>query len=552
MSDFRVKLLALTAFGTLFAGLSFGQVNCTNAGAGTPVLNTGAPILVRAESEADLVSDPTITCTGSNVVANGQLTVFTSLPVTSKAIPPIAGLGSGNSEALLTVTPVAPSAGAAVTYQGTVSGSVVTFSAVAFPANFTARISNIRVNASGSAVGSTPVAITESIFAGTNGLATYNASTTVGFALKALANPGFLTNAAGIPLITNIAACTGNSAAFVAPGLNFTVLVGETFGGFFKTQTGIDSGTGAIVVQNGEQGSLQNAANAGIGTASSATNISITYGNVPAAATIYVPTTITYTPAGGSPAQLSLTPAATAATSPAGIPLLPAASGAYAFGGYAAFSAASGSVTVTYTVTLSSAAQIENFQVPTYVTVAANAAAAQGPITVLEAFSPAAALVGLPSSIPIFAPPTNTALNGPTVTLCQTSILFPFVTNQLGFDTGIVLTNASTDNLGAAGRSVAAAQAGTCNLSFYGAGAPTPATGVADPGGNLPTASTHAFLLSAVAPGFQGYMIAQCPFQWAHGFGFLAYNLTQANGAVEGFIAPVLARGSTAPEAVSF
>src|SRR5262249_17760836 len=115
-----------------------------------------------------------------------------------------------------------------------------------------------------------------------------------------------------------------------------------------------------------------------------------------------------------------------------------------------------------------------------------------------------------------------------------------FVTNQLGFDTGLVVANTSTDNLGVAGKSVATAQSGTCTLSFYGAGAPTPASGVADPGGSTASGTTHAFLLSSVAPGFQGYMIASCPFQYAHGFAFLAYNLTQNNGVVEGYIAEVL------------
>jgi len=549
MSDFRVKLLALTAFGTLFAGMSYGQaISCPGV---APTINPSSPILVRAESEADLVSDVSFSCPSSGLVTNGQLTVFLSLPVTSKAVTGLTTTGSfianGNSEALLSITDVG--AGGTIVYQGTVAGSVVTFNNVKFPANFTATISNIRVNASGAAVGSTPVAITETIFAGTNGLATYTpAAQTVGYALKSLANPALTVNAFNLPAITNIAACTGNSAAIFAPAVNFTVLIGETFGGFFKTQTG------GGVIQNGEQGSMQNGASSAIGTAASGTQISLTFGNVPSAATVYLPTSITYTPAGGVPTTLTIAPVQNAVTT-GGASLIPLtttyAGNTYTFGGFAGFTPSSGSITVTYLVTASSQAQIETFAVPVYVAVAANAAAPQGAITVLEAYAPATAITGLASSIPVFAPTTNTAINAATVTTCQTSLLYPFVTNQLGFDTGVVIANTSTDNLGTGGASIARAQAGTCTLSFYGTGAPTPATGVADPGGNLPTASTHAFLLSSVAPGFQGYMIAQCPFQFAHGFGFLAYNLTQNNGAVEGYIAEVLGTRNSATQTAS-
>jgi hypothetical protein len=123
--------------------------------------------------------------------------------------------------------------------------------------------------------------------------------------------------------------------------------------------------------------------------------------------------------------------------------------------------------------------------------------------------------------------------------------LFPFVTNQQGFDTGIVLANTSTDNLSTipGTTSVARPQAGTCTLSFYGAGAPNPSTGINDPQGNSPTAGTHAFLLSSVAPGFQGYAIASCPFLYAHGFAFLASGLGSPAGVVQGYLAEVLAPG---------
>jgi hypothetical protein len=220
----------------------------------------------------------------------------------------------------------------------------------------------------------------------------------------------------------------------------------------------------------------------------------------------------------------------------------------------------SNTVTIPYTVTASGAFGPQIFPVPVIMQFAANSAAAQTAVTVAVSYGPAAAaLSGPASTVPTFLAGTATTVNGSTISICQTSLLYPFVTNQLGFDTGIVIANTSTDNLATGGKSIAAAQAGTCTLSFYGAGAPTPATGVADPGGSTASGTTHAFLLSAVAPGFQGYMIATCPFQFGHGFGFLAYNLTQNNGAVEGYLAEVMLRApvigapaSTGAEGITF
>ena len=158
-----------------------------------------------------------------------------------------------------------------------------------------------------------------------------------------------------------------------------------------------------------------------------------------------------------------------------------------------------------------------------------------------------------------------TTVNGVVVVLCQTTLLFPFVTNQSGFDTGIALANTSVDNLAAAGyKSFATAQpasasgpalATTCNLFFYGPFAPTglPATApyVADPMGALVAGTTHAFQLSMVAPGYQGYMIAVCPFNYAHAYAFLTNASAKSTGVAEGYIAEVLTAGDRAQTTAS-
>src|SRR5260221_10188294 len=51
----------------------------------------------------------------------------------------------------------------------------------------------------------------------------------------------------------------------------------------------------------------------------------------------------------------------------------------------------------------------------------------------------------------------------------KTHILFPFITNQQGFDTGFAIANTATDPFGTAGL------AGVCTLNFYsGPGSPAP------------------------------------------------------------------------------
>lgn len=64
---------------------------------------------------------------------------------------------------------------------------------------------------------------------------------------------------------------------------------------------------------------------------------------------------------------------------------------------------------------------------------------------------------------------------------------------------------------------------------FHGPASPAPASGATPSTGAIPPVN-HAFLLSSVAPGFQGYMIAQSPFSYSHGFGALTTDLKKDDG----------------------
>jgi hypothetical protein len=116
-----------------------------------------------------------------------------------------------------------------------------------------------------------------------------------------------------------------------------------------------------------------------------------------------------------------------------------------------------------------------------------------------------------------------------TISLCQTTLLYPFVTGASGFDTGIAVANTSWDPFGTVN------QVGSCKLYGYGvtvasAGNTAIQTTVPGcdaisnplPGTNcfavVPSGQVMSVMASAVLTNFQGYVIAVCNFQFAHGY----------------------------------
>jgi len=137
--------------------------------------------------------------------------------------------------------------------------------------------------------------------------------------------------------------------------------------------------------------------------------------------------------------------------------------------------------------------------------------------TVNGSYAPTSTVtVASPSSVPVprFAD-TSTATNVFTVVPCLTTLLFPYLTDAAGFDTGVAISATATDPFGTI------PQGGTCTLNWYGA-AFTGAT----PTPNIPSGTTYSTLVSTtlnnVTGGFTGYMIAVCRFQYAHGFAFVS------------------------------
>jgi hypothetical protein len=94
-----------------------------------------------------------------------------------------------------------------------------------------------------------------------------------------------------------------------------------------------------------------------------------------------------------------------------------------------------------------------------------------------------------------------------------TNLLFTYVTNANGFDTGLEISNTSADPYNTA------TQTGTCTLNFYSTGT-TPTVTFTTP--SIGPGTIYANLASVIAPGFNGYMFASCTFTYAHGFAFIS------------------------------
>ena len=533
MVNITKKILVMASAAVAFAGLASAQATCA---LGTPTVK-----IIRAEGTSELLAPLVITCTNSTLVATTATTgsVNVSLPgatITSKVLDASAGK-----------TEVVAVVGSGAQVFGTVTAGNVNFNGLALPitapaGTFTITISNIRVNGGlVAAAGSIPVinvsgyivsanaaSVPLTLFAGgqyayiQNGLAALkyydaytgnsvgsyfagvqsgNASKTKSFTTCSTVSP--VTDA--VDLITAAATVAGASNAF-------TVRVGANFTGAFKSAANeasdlaVTSGLNSNAVANG-------------------TRFQISFPTLPAGVSVYVPTSVITSTATGSTIQLSSTAAGTAhaATTPSTSSDVWNGATTGTIKGGNTLALVSG--TAVFEV-LTDADGTPTFDIPVFVVAKANTVAPGSSISATVGFSPNGS-----TAIPNFTAGTAT-VGGASFSACSTSLLFPFVSNQLGFDVGIVIANTSSDptNL------LKLNQTGTCSLNFYGAGAPATAAST----GSVAAGQVYAALLSGVAPGFQGYMVAKCDFQFAHGYAYINYGLGTSAGVTSGYLAQVL------------
>lgn len=134
----------------------------------------------------------------------------------------------------------------------------------------------------------------------------------------------------------------------------------------------------------------------------------------------------------------------------------------------------------------------------------------------------------------------------PTIRKPTMSLLFAFATNQLGYDTGIAISNTTSDTGTGLG---ATPMQGGCTLNYYcgqtGCTSPPAQTTNAP----IPAGQQLTFTLSgggnygiSATPGFQGYIIAQCQFNYLRGFAYISAQgaLPTSNGASMGYIAEII------------
>jgi hypothetical protein len=582
MSNFRTKLFGLAGVAMTFSGLAYGQITCT--------YTTPTATLIRAEGLTEQLPSVVINCPANAGAITVTLQDFVSLPVTSKILNPTANV----SEAIVVGSAPLVAAG----QLGVVSGNTITWTFTIPPGGAsTVTVSNVRVNASsGAASTGAPTAVTESFFiqgpavsinsgpilggVGTtsaittayieNGLAVSKSFTGTGTGLipgpPQVFTPGTTAGASNFVVCTALTPGTG-----VVNGLNSiisVIQVAENFTYALKDNalaaTIQESEQPAVAIPVGTVFAVAGTTTTVSNAASSATRIILTFANVPTGLTIYVPTTVTSSAVGGL--SVTLTGSASGSYSSVTAVTPSSANGLIVAGTsfsvpVAPVTVSAGTGTAVYEVATPESAGVpptainllDTLNIPVFAQATANTITASATaMTVTVGLGP----TGATSNIPDFnaSAATNVTLNSSAFAICQTSLLFPFVTNQVGFDTGISIANTSTDPF--TFRPLTTPQTGTCTLNFYGNGAPTPSSVT---GPTVNSGASYTFQLSSVAPGFQGYLIAQCNFQYGHAFAFATNGATAGNASTAfSYLAGVIpnglgtTRGAGAGEALGF
>lgn len=550
MADFRKMFFVFAALVMILAIPASAQLTCTAFVANQPTL--------RQEGVTEPAGDTIISCTVGATVPTGALAGSQTLSlyvsgttITSRQL--YSGTSAPSSiptEASLLVNDcvnsLTPNGGACATAptQGFLQNGALVFSNFVLPlaanSTFTLRVTNVRVNANSVASGTF---ITGTI------LATFPIQNQSGLVLGVAQSSLSVSTPSTLVNFTQCTSQSSGSALSISPVMTIKELVQTAFkspnacpstGGNPGTcpnnsllqntiagawyQNGLNTESQTVV--NNPVG-YTNAISAVPGQADSSTRIRVNFSNIPAGVTISVPVTI---------CQSSTT--ANCSSAPSNASLAQASSG----GDTATFSLASGTISitssgsVTYQVVTQSGGSIDSFLVPVTVTYTYTppSTPAVGTVLISATYAPTSAEVTTLNptfGIPRFA---DTSVLTPvfSIAACQTDLLFTFLTNQAGFDTGFEIANTSSDPFGTA------AQNGTCTLNWYGSG---PAAGTATTTPSIAAGTAYANLVSTAAAGFQGYMIAVCNFQFGHGFAFISDGYGQpGRGLSQGYLASVI------------
>jgi hypothetical protein len=581
-------VLNCTGGTALTFGSQIPQANITvflNTAVTSRILGNGG---ANNASEALLLIDEP----GSTTVS-GYGAGLAQMPCTTTNQGCTAWVGNSGSGTGVPVTVAGGSTAAPNVFQGVVSGNSVTFFGVPIlpPATTGSRIfriTNVRANANGiSGGGPTPGTITGSISISPSNAFTINQPlNTLAFvqaglttSIRSSSNGGFST--------PQLAQCNTNNGGSGNSGNGFPLAVlryTENFPTAFKTRVAVGVGvptntnplgfpSGATTTQNvpgqiynAESGFLLNvnptgggAQSVGVtaGLADFGTRLKAVFSNIPSGVSVFVSTT-------------NVNSATSLLASQAGQPIaqlvisetVPDANGSLAFAtgstngqsgsvSYAPVSIVNGAGVAVWEVLNNNYTTNQNFDFGVFLNYTGNAgnnSPAPGPISVSQSFAPnptngaftASAAAAASSSLPIprFAD-TGTGRTLANINICQTVLMYPYVTTATGFDTGLAIANTTQDPFGTT------PQTGSCALNWYQAGAsgtnPALTTTPAIPGGTVYT--TLASATTNAGQNFTGYMIAVCNFQFGHGYA--AVTDVGARGIFSSYLALVMPNRST-------
>lgn len=316
---------------------------------------------------------------------------------------------------------------------------------------------------------------------------------------------------------------TITAAAYKAPdGLNLQNIPGFNY----VTETGFYPGAVTGLDQSG----------APIGLADHGTQIQFSLAGVPAGVSLFAPSWVTLTGSYGNlPAGLAVLVGSGAA-----LPAITTPPGS--FGPSAPVTISGGAASLVYEIYYDDPSVLETLSFPVdaawITTGPTSPPPTTSPVTVAVNFAPlstvATATTKSLGPIPRFGQPHNPSSLF-SIVPCTCNLLFPFVTNIAGFDTGVAIANTTQDPYGTA------PQSGTVTLNYYGTsgGGAAPA---AQTSTSVPAGSELIFTLSSggnygitSAPGFEGYIIAVSNFQYCHGFAFISD--VGAQKLAEGYLA---------------
>ena len=588
MADFRKWFLALSV-AALFVGTASAQIN---APAFTCTSNAGVPPLVRSQGITELVGDVILNCTGGAptvlgaVVPQNNVQIFLNTNVTSRL------LANGLSEAILMIDEPAaanqrvcsgtcsilgaPTAlGNGINYnlptpstiQNVYQGSQAAPNSISWlgvpidPPGSTGvriiRITNIRANANQLGVSSTLIPTQIVMFISVSGnsqVAINNPQQTVAYIQNGLnfsVFAGTTTSTSGVPVArqqcvsNNVGLSTDNTSTSFAQNRTLTLQFAENFASAFKVKGALGQNTPGQLYNN--ESGFTNAAFAATGLANagladSGTKLIARFNNVPAGTVMYVTVNQLANSTGGSTAKLITTDANGAGGS---LPNSAVGASSSVDTGIAPVTLSNGSGSAVWEIDGANPIGLDTLRFGVSIAYTANPSAnlpGLGSSTVNGAFAPLSTVTTASTGpIPRFAD-TSSATAAFNIGACSTNILFPFLTNQAGFDSGVAVSNTSVDPFGTA------AQAGPCTLFYYGNTTGGGAAPAAQKSGVVNAGTLLLFTLSgggnlgiAATPGFQGYMIASCNFQYAHGFAFISD--VGANKVSEAYLALILDPG---------